>query len=170
MLSRSVLLSLVLVSLYRHHSSLSVLLSVLLCGLIHWWKSGWRAVRFRWRSSLGGILVLAVVGLGLGAAALAVADAALAPPALLACLSEAMLPRGATVGVRSQGFFCVAVSCCVWFGFLGPGLLVFRVVVFDFLSASLFHSGHFPSAIALLALVSLSFSSIFFFFRAFFRV
>ena len=63
-------------------SSLSVLLSVLLRGLIHWRRSGWRAVGFRWRSSLGGILVLAVVGLGLGAAALAVADAALAPPAL----------------------------------------------------------------------------------------
>ena len=43
---------------------------------------------------LGGILVLAVVGLGLGAPALAVAVAA-----LVACLSEAVLPRVATVGV-----------------------------------------------------------------------
>ena len=54
MLSRSVL-----------SSSLSLLLTILLRGLVHWWRSCWRAVGFRWRSSLGGILVLAVVGLGL---------------------------------------------------------------------------------------------------------
>ena len=70
-------------------SSLHVLLSVLLCGLIHWWRSGWRAVGFCWRSSLGGILVLAVVGLGLvGVAALAVADAA-----LLSASDENKLPQ-----------------------------------------------------------------------------
>ena len=105
-------------------------------------------------------MVLAVVVLGLRVAAPAVAGVALAPPALFACLLEAVLPRGATVGVRSHGFFCVAVFCRVWSGFFGSGLVVFRVDVVDFLSASLFHSGHLPSAIALLALASLSFSSI----------
>ena len=60
---------------------------------------------------LGGSVVLAVVGLGLRAAALAVAVAALAAPALIACLSEAVLPRGATVGFESHGFFCSGAAC-----------------------------------------------------------
>ena len=54
---------------------------------------------------LGGSVALAVVGLGLRAAALAVAVAALAAPALRACLSEAVLPRGATVGFESHRVF-----------------------------------------------------------------
>ena len=64
----------------------SFLFAILLRGLIHQWRSGWRVVSFRWRSSLGGILVLVVVGLGLVVAALAVADAAQAQSARFAYL------------------------------------------------------------------------------------
>ena len=121
---------------------------------MHRCRSGWLSVLFRLRSELGGSVVLAVVGLDLGAAALAVAVAAPAAPAHLACLSEAVLPRGATVGFESHGFFCSDAACSVCLGptfLLLVGLVVFRVVAFS--SASSFQVGHFPSASALLAYV-----------------
>ena len=51
---------------------------------------------------LGGSVVLAVVGLGLRAATLAVAVAALAAPALLACLSESPAADDAVWGVHGD--------------------------------------------------------------------
>ena len=95
--------------------------SIVLLSASHRCSSGWRSVLFRLRSVLGGSVILAVVGLGLGAAALAGAVAALAAPALLACLSEAVLPRGATVGFESHGFFCSGVACSFC---LGPSFLL----------------------------------------------
>ena len=83
--------------------------SVLLLSASHRCSPGRRSELLRLRSVLGGSVVLAVVGLGLRAAALAVAVASLAAPALIACLSEAVLPRGATVGFESHGFFVVAL-------------------------------------------------------------
>ena len=133
--------------------------SVLLLSASHRCSPGRRSDLLRLRSVLGGSVVLAVVGLGLRAAALAVAVAARAAPALIACLSEAVLPRGATVGFESHGFFCSGAACsfCLCPSFLlMVGLVVFRVVAFS--SASVFQAGHRPSAIALLALASLSFS------------
>ena len=136
--------------------------SVLLLSASHRCSPGRRSDLLRLRSVLGGSVVLAVVGLGLRAAALAVAVAARAAPALIACLSEAVLPRGATVGFESHGFFCSGAACSFCLGpsfLLLVGLVVLRVVAFS--SASMFQAGHRPSAIALLALASLSFSSIF---------
>ena len=120
--------------------------SVLLLSASHRCRSGWRSDLLRLRSVLGGSVVLAVVGLGLRAAALAVAVAAPAASAPLACLSEAVLPRGATVGFESHGFFCSGAACSFCLGpsfLLLVGLVVLRVVAF--FSASLFHSGHFLS-------------------------
>ena len=97
---------------------------------------------------LGGSFILAVVGLGLGAAALAVAVAALAAPALIACLSEVMLPRGATVGFVSHGFSCSGVACS--FFSVSCSFLCWLCLLFRSFS---FHTGQlFPSAICLLLL------------------
>ena len=137
--------------------------SVLLLSASHRCSPGRRSDLLRLRSVLGGSVVLAVVGLGLRAAALAVAVAARAAPALIACLSEAVLPRGATVGFESHGFFCSGAACSFCLGpsfLLLVGLVVLRVVAFFSASqaASMFQAGHRPSAIALLALASFLYS------------
>ena len=133
-------------------SSACSLLSCIFCaGLrrgIQWCIVFCRLVALRWRSVLGGIVIVAVDRPG--AAALAAAGSARADPACVARLARVVLSRGAAAGLVSHGFFCSAFAllvllvsllfvtlCCVL------GLLLFLCALS---SASAFHFGAFPSA------------------------
>ena len=94
------------------------LLSCISCAGLHrgiqWCSAFCRLVARRWRSVLGGIVIVAVDRSG--AAALAAAGSARADPACVARLARVVFSRGATAGLESHGFFCCAVAFFRSFG------------------------------------------------------